>query len=107
MKENVLTCNSRLLQSFIFIFSAFTVKLASGQSFDFETKPKAFVITCTADDGFLQATSSVTVSILDTNEAPYFQQAAVDIRVNEGPVSCSNIYLYLLKVRQARRHTQT
>ncbi|XP_076456753.1 protocadherin Fat 1-like [Babylonia areolata] len=61
-----------------------TIKLASGHSFDYETKTTQFVITCTASDGTMRASSSVTITILDTNDPPYFQKSSVTVTVDEG-----------------------
>jgi hypothetical protein len=64
----------------------YSIKLATGQKFDYETKSTQFVITCTAGDGYFQSSSSVTIVVLDTNDPPYFEGGSVQISVNEGGV---------------------
>ncbi|XP_070209688.1 cadherin-87A-like [Littorina saxatilis] len=70
---------------FHFDDEAYEVRLAEGHSFDYETKTRKFVITCTADDRFLQSSSSVTISIVDVNDPPYFVSPRLHVAVDEGP----------------------
>nr|KAG5693604.1 hypothetical protein BaRGS_014624 [Batillaria attramentaria] len=72
---------------FEFDDAAFTVKLASGQSFDYETKTTEFLITCVVTDGYLFSTGTVTITILDTNEPPYFDSDPVITTAEEGEAS--------------------
>ena len=68
------------------ISTAGEVKLASGQSFDYESGMRTFVLTCAADDSFFQSTASVTLSIVDANDAPTLSPASVAVTAEEGPV---------------------
>ncbi|XP_070208292.1 protocadherin-11 X-linked-like [Littorina saxatilis] len=63
------------------------VNLAAGQLLNYEAERKSYVITCVADDTFFQSTASVTVSVVDVNDAPVLSPASLAITVEEGPPS--------------------
>ncbi|KAL8626035.1 hypothetical protein ACOMHN_012627 [Nucella lapillus] len=80
---------------FDFESSTGVVKLASGQSLDYESGPRSLVLRCVADDGYLQSTGTVTLSVLDVNEAPALRPPAVAVTVPEGPPSSVAVTLPL------------
>ncbi|XP_055957336.1 protocadherin Fat 2 isoform X4 [Patella vulgata] len=63
-----------------------TITLAPGKSFDFEGPYKLYSFICVATDGYLSATGSLTISITDTNDKPYFVKPIYTVTVDEGQV---------------------
>lgn len=83
--EKLISFTTYFMHNLFRYFSALELRLASGQSFDYETRT-FYNLTFTVDDSMASTTSILYINIQNAFEACYFDQSLYHVSAAEGAV---------------------